>query len=165
MAREVKNTVHRKHVSVGTNIWKTASACHVASGDTQDEEQRMLKAYVIGPYTAPTSYEVDQNIQRAKVVAAKLWKLGYAVFCPHTNAAHFEGAAPNENFLKGDLEWLAHTDIAVVLEDFEKSKGSLDEIEFCLTHNIKIFYNQYDCIWEYLADYVEDRDCWNLETP
>ena len=40
-----------------------------------------------GPYRADTIYGVAQNIQKARDVALRLWKLGYAAICPHSNTA------------------------------------------------------------------------------
>ena len=119
----------------------------------------MLKAYVIGPYRADSDFKVDMNIQRAKEVAARLWGLGYAVFCPHTNSAHFSGAAPEESFLKGNLEWLYQADIAVVLANYIDSKGSVMEIAFCETYNIKLFFLGFDLpkTWTEIEKYVKDK--------
>lgn len=119
----------------------------------------MLKAYVIGPYRAKTHYEVQQNIEVATRVAARLWGLGYAVFCPHMNSAHFSGAAPEKNFLVGGLAWLQHADVAVVLPYHGGSEGSRAEIELCLSQHIKLFYlGRGASVWEALLNYVREYE-------
>jgi len=66
----------------------------------------MKVAYISGPYRAATVHGVVENIRRAERVALKYWQLGYAVICPHTNTALFDGAAPDDVWLAGDLELL-----------------------------------------------------------
>ena len=60
----------------------------------------MLVAYVAGPYRSETIYGIEQNIQRAKRLAAELWKRGYAVICPHANSAFMDGVCDDETFLR-----------------------------------------------------------------
>ena len=47
----------------------------------------MKRAYIFGPIAAETEWGIYLNIERARVIAAELWKMGYAVFCPHANTA------------------------------------------------------------------------------
>jgi hypothetical protein len=89
----------------------------------------MKKAYVIGPYRAKTVEGIENNIRAAAEVAKELWKMGYAVFCPHLNSAHFDGVAPDESFINGDLEFLSCCDVMVILPGWRSSRGSLGEIE------------------------------------
>jgi hypothetical protein len=66
----------------------------------------MKRAYVSGPYRADTQEGIDQNIAEAREIAVALWRMGYSVFCPHLNTAHFDGLAPDSVWLEGDLEWV-----------------------------------------------------------
>lgn len=106
----------------------------------------MLKVYIIGPYRSDSSWQVEQNIREAEDVAAILWNQGFSVFCPHTNTRFFNtGVAPDSTFLEGDLEWLKHADLAVVVGQWKLSKGSCREIEFCMEHKIPYFiYSRYN---------------------
>lgn len=97
-------------------------------------------AYIAGPYTAKTKLGVIRNILRARKVAKEYWRKGYAVFCPHLNSALFDGVAPVEAFINGDLEFLHFADIMVVLPGWKKSKGTLGEIEFAQANGIRIEY-------------------------
>jgi len=87
-------------------------------------------AYIAGPYRAKTKLGVIRNILKARKIAKKYWALGYTVFCPHLNSALMDGIAPDEVFLKGDLEFLQYADILVVIPGWERSTGTLAEIEF-----------------------------------
>jgi hypothetical protein len=65
---------------------------------------KVLKiAYVAGPYRAKTKIGIILNILRARKVAKELWKMGYAVICPHSNSALMDGIAPDEAFLNGGI--------------------------------------------------------------
>lgn len=88
----------------------------------------MKLAYVIGPYRAQNAWEREQNIRRAEEVALELWRLGFAVICPHTNTRFFDGAADDSIWLAGDLEILRRCDLAVVIPGWDKSRGSRAEI-------------------------------------
>lgn len=90
----------------------------------------MQIAYIAGPYRAKTKLGVIRNILKARKIAKKYWALGYTVFCPHLNSALMDGIAPDEVFLKGDLEFLQYADILVVIPGWERSTGTLAEIEF-----------------------------------
>lgn len=102
----------------------------------------MKRVYVAGPYTAPRTWQVVQNIRAAEAVALELWRLGFAVFCPHMNAALLTGAPgiPNNIWLKGDLAWLEVSEALVVLPGFSGSPGTRAEIVRARELNIPIFY-------------------------
>jgi hypothetical protein len=92
-----------------------------------NNETRMRLAYVAGPYRAPDEWGVLTNIRNAESVALELWKLGFAVICPHKNTALFGGAAPDDVWLKGDLEMIRRCDLLVLIPGWEASSGSREE--------------------------------------
>jgi dienelactone hydrolase len=96
-------------------------------------------AYICGSYSAPTINEIAENIYKARAVARKYWKQGYAVICPHTNSAFMDG--DNIDFYAGDLEILSKCDAIVMMNGWEKSQGSKRELEFAKEHNLTIFYD------------------------
>ena len=100
----------------------------------------MQIAYIAGPYRASTKLGVIRNILKARKAAKKYWRKGYAVFCPHLNSALMDGVAPDEVFLRGDLEFLQYADILVVIPGWERSTGTLAEIEFAKARGIPIQY-------------------------
>lgn len=87
----------------------------------------MQVIFISGPYRADTLQGVMKNIQRARSAALKLWKQGYAVICPHSNTALFDGAADDSVWLKGYLEILKRCDAIYMLKGWEKSEGSRAE--------------------------------------
>lgn len=102
----------------------------------------MLVAYVAGPYRSETIYGIEQNIQRAKRLAAELWKHGYAVICPHANSAFMDGVCDDETFLKGGLELLRRSDFIVILDGWENSEGTRKELELAKSLGIPIFFEK-----------------------
>ena len=88
----------------------------------------MKVAYVAGPYRAPTLHQIIENIRSAEAVAILLWGMGYAVICPHTNTACFDGTAPDEVWLEGDLEILRRCDLLVTVSGWERSEGATKEV-------------------------------------
>jgi hypothetical protein len=97
-------------------------------------------AYVVGPYRDPRgAWYVQKNIEKAANLAAKLWTLGYAVICPHTNSAHFDGVVHDEEFLSGLLDIMERCDLVVALNDLSGSHGSHQEILLARELGIPIF--------------------------
>ncbi len=134
----------------------------------------MRLAYTSGPYRADTIRGVIDNIRAAEEVAIQLWKMGYAVICPHTNTQLFDGAfdegkmstvgdkedahweGGSVQFIKGDLvmldRMLPGTDIVVMLKNWEKSKGANIERDHAIRHGLLIVD------WDYVGDkYIIER--------
>lgn len=87
----------------------------------------MRIAFVSGPYRAATESAVVQNIREAEAISVELWKMGYAVICPHKNTALFGGLMPDEVWLQGDLEILKRCDLIVLSPRWEESSGAVAE--------------------------------------
>jgi hypothetical protein len=85
-------------------------------------------AFLAMPYNAETHWKIEQNIQAASIVAARLWWLGLAVICPHTNSAHFGGVADEKVFYAGYEELVRRSDIIVAGPGWENSSGARNEL-------------------------------------
>jgi len=85
--------------------------------------------YVAGPYTAKDDWVRKQNIYKAEQINAWLWAEGYYSICPHMNTAFFGGLCTERGFLEGGLEFLRRSDAVVLVTGWEKSIGTLVEIE------------------------------------
>jgi len=101
----------------------------------------MILVYVAGPYRAKTPRGIVENIRKAEAVAIKYWKRGYAVICPHLNTALLDGVAPDEVWLKGDLEMLGRCDIIVMMRGWENSKGATAEHNYAKEMGIQVIYD------------------------
>ena len=104
----------------------------------------MNMAYISGPIRNKSLNEVYDNIYRARQIAIKYWKLGYAVICPHANTAFMDGSCGEEDdsdspWIDGDIEFLKRMnqpgDIIVMMPGWKKSLGS--NIEYEMAQKIK----------------------------
>lgn len=96
--------------------------------------------YLAGPFRAPNGWEIEQNIRRAEVMALEVWKAGFACVCPHTNTRFYQGAAPDDVWLQGDLAIIFHCDGVLMMPDWERSSGTRAERDFAHEHAISVWY-------------------------
>lgn len=105
----------------------------------------MQLAYVAGPYRGTSKIklinklQVIHNILAARKVAKELWKLGYAVICPHLNGALMDGIVPDQAFLDGDLLMLDRCDLLVLQGKWHKSSGTIGEVKRAQTLEMPVF--------------------------
>ncbi len=100
-----------------------------------------MLVYVSGPYYGNTPEQIDKNIAAARAVAIKLWEMGHAVICPHTNTIHFEQdcEATYEQYIEGDLNMISRCDAMVMLKYWETSKGAKIEYEYAVALGVPIY--------------------------
>ena len=103
-----------------------------------------LKIYIVGPYSNTDKTIRDQNIEKAKQAAKKIWNSGNYAFCPHLNTARFEDdpecTASYQDFIDGTLSFMYDCHCLYVLSGYEKSKGSVGEIAAAIEHGKPVFY-------------------------
>ena len=102
--------------------------------------------YVAGPYRGGNAWDTRENIRRAERVAMECWRAGFAVICPHTNAANGEGWLPDHVWMEGDLTRMRRCDAVVVVPDWERSEGTRAEIEMARKEGIPVFFSLADAI-------------------
>ncbi|MBL0870335.1 MAG: DUF1937 family protein [Phycisphaerales bacterium] len=105
----------------------------------------MKVIYVAGPYRSSHEWGVTNNIRQAELAALELWKMGYAVICPHKNTAYFGGAAPDSVWLEGDLEILRRCDAVYCLPSWRESSGARGEVDEAKRVGIPVFEQLNDC--------------------
>ena len=110
----------------------------------------MKVGYISGPYRDRRGvYYIRQNICAAEKAAIELWRAGFAVICPHKNTALFDGAAPDEVWLKGDLELIRRSDFVVMIGDWNKSEGACEERRVALSERKRVYTSIKEAIeWE-----------------
>lgn len=112
------------------------------------DHKRMTIVYIGGPYRSDCVNGIRANINVAADAAAKVWSLGAAALCPHTNSAFMDGAAREETFLAGGIEFLRHADAMLLVGAWKLSKGTVAEKAFAEEHSIPVFSK------------IEDLDAW-----
>ena len=104
----------------------------------------MKLAYVAGPYRGKSKnklinkLQVIRNIMAARKVAKALWREGYAVICPHSNTALFDGVVNDQAFLDGDIEMLKRCELIVMIPGWRSSSGSVDEFKFAMANGMEV---------------------------
>ena len=88
----------------------------------------MKVVYIAGPFRADNAWDVEQNIRRAEELALQAWRAGFAVICPHANTRFYQGAAPDQVWLDGDLEILARCDAVLLTANWRDSAGTRQEV-------------------------------------
>ena len=101
----------------------------------------MKVAYIAGPYRGNTVNDISENIARARAVALKYWGKGYAVFCPHMNTAFMDGAHDDKIWIEGGLEIISRCDVIVMMKDWTKSTGSVEELLHAEACGIEVMYD------------------------
>jgi hypothetical protein len=99
--------------------------------------------YIAGPFRGPNTWEIEQNIRRAEALALEVWRLGAACICPHTNTRFYQGAAPDNIWLEGDLEIVRRCDAVLMTPDWQRSSGARGEYDLAFSLEIPIFFSLY----------------------
>ncbi len=98
-----------------------------------------IVAFVSGPYRDPRGpWFIQANIRAAEAVALSLWQRGIPTICAHKNTAMFDGAAPDEVWLAGDLVMLARCDAVVLVPGWQRSAGTRAEVDFARERGIPV---------------------------
>lgn len=98
----------------------------------------MKLIYVAGAYRAPTIFEVDANIRRARDRAADVVRSGNYPVVPHLCTCYMDGLAPDALFLSGGLRLLARCDEVWLVQGWERSEGTRQEIAAALRSGIPV---------------------------
>lgn len=102
----------------------------------------MTTIFISGAYRGDTISEVHDNIERARQVAERYWRDGYAVLCPHTNSGYMDGVVSDQRFLAGTLELAARCDAIAMMPGWYRSEGARAEHEQAMQRGQKIIYEQ-----------------------
>ncbi len=91
--------------------------------------QTMKLVYVAGPFSADDGWGVAQNVHRAETAARAVLRLGAMPVTPHSIGARMAGTETQELWRAGTLALMRRCDAVLVLPGYEKSAGTLGEIE------------------------------------
>lgn len=103
-------------------------------------EQKQYTFYVAGPFRGADSWAMEQNIRRAEAIAWCVFAEGEAALCPHTNTRFFQGSLPDEVWIRSTLTLMRLCDAVLVLPGYQKSSGTLGEIEEAKRLGIPYFF-------------------------
>lgn len=100
--------------------------------------KRQIKIYISGPFTG----NKHANIEYAKRAAVRIAKMGYTITCPHVDPAFLESYCnfSYRDYLEMDLVKLQDHHGIFIIDNFNDSFGTLEEISFATDHGIDVFY-------------------------
>lgn len=108
-----------------------------------NKEQKPLRIYIAGPYTASTKYDVEKNVTKAIDVGLALFKKGHFPFIPHlTHYVEIRGKECGNvptlaEYMMCDLAWLG---VADALYFIGRSRGADIELEAAYEDGLDIYY-------------------------
>ena len=95
---------------------------------------------ISGKYDGKTQEIIKQNIEVARMVAIELWKMGYAVVCPHLNTGGMDNeGVPYKMLVKGYTEILTRCDAIILLPGWKDSKGAVMERQVAIENCIAMY--------------------------
>jgi hypothetical protein len=99
----------------------------------------MKLVYIAGPYRAPTTWGIAQNIHAAREAGALVASLGAYPVIPHSNTAHMDGIASDDLWLSGTLELMRRCDAVVMVGRWLASFGAVAEHNEAKTRGLPVF--------------------------
>lgn len=100
---------------------------------------RKYVLYIAGPLTEGAGRTEAENIEAAKRVAEKYFRLGFTIICPHTNLWHIPGC-DYEDYMEADFELILRSDTVVMMKNWRESKGARREHDHALKYRKRIIY-------------------------
>ena len=107
---------------------------------------KIKRVYVAGAYSADNVITVLDNIREGMRLSTRIMLAGYAPFCPWLDF-HFQLMLRNgerftvEDYYRYSLAWLDVSDAMVLVPGWERSRGTLNEIDHASRISIPIFYD------------------------
>lgn len=101
----------------------------------------MKVVYIAGPFRGQTPWETEQYARIAETAALFVWRLGFAVICPHTNTRYFDKAVPDHVLLEGCRELLSRCDAVLMLPGWVNSVGATQERAEAISRGIPLCYD------------------------
>lgn len=104
----------------------------------------MKVIYIAGPYRNKNPFTVRRNILSSAETAAEVWRMGAVAICPHLNTALFEyyvPEQPDDLWLRGDIEILKRCDALLTAGEWQRSRGTLAEVEEARAANVPVLYD------------------------
>jgi nucleoside 2-deoxyribosyltransferase len=100
----------------------------------------MRLIYIAGPFRSANDNGVEANIRRAEALGLEVAKLGASPVIPHANTRSLHHHVPESFMLEATLELMRRCDALVLVEGWQDSQGTRDEM--CEAHflGLPVFY-------------------------
>lgn len=112
----------------------------------------MILVYIAGPFTAATLEQIDANIDAAEKVAAQIIGSSerFAVIVPHSLGRNFkQGPGAPQYWYRATLAMAKACDVLVTVPGWEKSRGSVKEVEWFTQRKRQVFHSADELLEEF----------------
>jgi nucleoside 2-deoxyribosyltransferase len=100
----------------------------------------MKIVYLAGPLRG-NFFKKRTNIKKAQRIAKYLWTNSIAIFSPHLNSGWLDSKKTDTFILPANIEFLKRCDVIIVMDNWEKSHGTMAEIKCAIDNNIPVFFD------------------------
>lgn len=97
--------------------------------------------YVMAPFRAPTAIEREANIHWAKMAGVQIAAIGACPVVPHANVAYYYDSFDESEMMNICFSLLSVCAAVMVVSTERLTTGMQQEIEFCKTQGIPVFYS------------------------
>ena len=106
----------------------------------------MKRVYIAGSYSANNVITVLDNMRKGIRLSTEVFINGFSPFCPWLDYQFQlmlrEGETLKvEDYYRYSIDWLKVSDAVLVVDGWENSKGTKEEIKFAYQIGIPIFYS------------------------
>ena len=103
----------------------------------------MIKVFVSGKYSAENRDLIEKNVIEARELGAKLMKLGYQPYVPHTLYDLWDEVEDLnwDAFMDNTLAWLKECDAILMMDNWKESPGAVIEHDRALDFGLPVFYS------------------------
>lgn len=84
--------------------------------------------YIAGPFTAPTHWQIVQNVRDAEDLALRVAHLRGFPVCPHKNTENFHGLLTAAFWYDGTMALLRRCDAVVTTARWKDNPGAIREV-------------------------------------
>lgn len=104
----------------------------------------MRRIYIAGPISGPDVITVWGNVRRGMALATRVFKAGFAPFCPHLDfhyslMVRYGEDFTVEDYYKYSMAWLEVSDAVLLLPGWRDSVGTMAEVDRAYYLGIPVF--------------------------
>lgn len=105
-----------------------------------EKEEKLIVIYLAGALRGKNKREKRRNFKRAEKWAERLWRMGFAVYSPHLNSGWLDTPETDPHVIPANIHLMLLCDIICVMQNWENSSGTKNEIEICKKNQIPVMY-------------------------